>query len=265
MDNTNNKQYWNEYVTYWENKVDETNNKKDVNDKTNSDEILELYYKKLTVEKSDVFLDYGCGSGRLYPIYKKTAGKGNNNYFGIDVSGVCLEHAQSENEGLILNENLKEFDGLHIPFDNGLFDKIICFGVFDACNQKVILRELFRVLKSNGKIMLTGKNNKYFYDDEAALTAEVNARKKGHPNYFTNVHYMEEQLEKHEVKLLETYYFLRRGDFPKNNAVNQIPEVFYEWAILAEKTENYKDFEYEEFSDKYSDTFKEIELLGKHA
>lgn len=257
MDNTNNKQYWNDYVTYWENRVDETNTRKNVNDKTNSDEILEVYYKKLEVKHSDLLLDYGCGSGRLYPIYKRDAGTRESHYFGIDVSMESLKHAQMKYGELDPDTNLKEFDGIHIPFDNGMFDKIICFGVFDACNQNIVLRELLRVLKSQGKMLLTGKNCRYFFDDEAALIAEMNARKKGHPNYFTNVHFMEEQLKRHNVKLHETYYFLRRGDFPKNIAVTRIPEVFYEWAILAEKTENYEDYEYENFSDTYSDTFKE--------
>ena len=50
MDNTNNKKYWDDYVTYWENKVKEANNKKSVKDRTNDDVILETYYKKLNVK-----------------------------------------------------------------------------------------------------------------------------------------------------------------------------------------------------------------------
>ncbi|MCI9033389.1 MAG: class I SAM-dependent methyltransferase [Lachnospiraceae bacterium] len=253
MDNTNNKAYWNNYVTYWENRVKETNEGKEKMDPTSDDVILETYYNKLKVEKGDFFLDYGCGSGRLFTIYSKEFGI-DNNYFGIDVSGICLEHAQKISRGLEIGKNLKEFDGIHIPFDDDFFDKIICFGVFDVCNQEKVIRELFRVLKVGGVLLITGKNNLYFEDDVAASMAEINARKKEHPNYFTDVHNFTIQLQHHNVKLLETYYFLRRGDFPRNQAVigGILPDIFYEWAYLMEKTEKYKDSGYKKFSDKYS-------------
>lgn len=251
MDNTNNKKYWNDYVTYWENKVKEANNKKSVKDRTNDDIILETYYKKLNVKENDKLLDYGCGSGRLYPIYKKEIL--NNNYFGIDISGICLEHAQKQYHGLILDNNLKEFDGVHIPFQDNFFNKIVCFGVFDACHQESVISELFRVLDVEGVLLITGKNKRYYLDDEAALVAEINARKKGHPNYFTDVKNFVFQLLEHNVELLETCYFCRRGDFPKNKKVYDMPERFYEWAFLLKKTYKYKKYEFRDLSYKSSD------------
>ncbi|MCM1216997.1 MAG: class I SAM-dependent methyltransferase [Lachnospiraceae bacterium] len=257
MDNTNNKEYWNNYVTYWENRVKETNEAKEVKDRTNDDFILETYFQSLNVNGMDTFLDFGCGSGRLYPIYRKSIPDENGKYFGLDISGVSLEHAEKMNKGLKVGDNLKEFDGMRIPFENNAFDKIICFGVFDACNQEVIVQELLRVAKNRGGVLLlTGKNNRYFADDEAAMIAEMNARKKGHPNYFTDVYNLTLQLQQHNARIIETYYFLRRGDFPKNRAVYEMPKIFYEWAYLIEKTEEYKDFEYQKFSDKYSLTFQ---------
>lgn len=251
MDNTNNKQYWDDYVTYWENRVREANNGKEIKDKTSNDSILEKYYGLLNVEEKNMFLDFGCGSGRLYPIYRKKVTVGGH-YVGIDISGVCLKHAEKNNEGLKIGENLNEFDGLHIPYENDSFDKIMCFGVFDACNQEQIMWELFRVLRTGGWLLITGKNDRYYEDDEGASIAEVNARKKGHPNYFTDVHDMTKQLKEHGVRLLETYYFLRRGDFPKDRAVREMPEIFYEWAYLLEKAEGYKGYRYQKFSDTYS-------------
>lgn len=260
MDNTNNKQYWNDYVTYWENRVKETNNGKEVKDKTSDDCILEKYYKKLKVEENDIFLDYGCGFGRLYSVYKMNIKERDRDfYFGVDVSRVCLVHAEKENDGLKIGKNLMEFDGLHIPFEDDAFDKMICFGVFDACNQEMVIRELFRVLKAGGRLLITGKNNRYYEDDEGAAVAEVNARKKGHPNYFTDVHSLTAQLIEHNVQLIEKYFFLRRGDFPNDKAVHEMPEIFYEWAYLLEKTSEYKNYEYQKFSDKYSENKKEKE------
>lgn len=255
MDNTNSKEYWNEYVAYWEHRVEEANNKKEVKDKTSDDTLLEIYYKKMNVRKNDIFLDYGCGSGRLYKSYRREFGS-DNNYYGVDISGVCLQHAEKAYDELKIGENIREIDGLHIPFNNGTFDKIICFGVFDACNQEKIIKELLRVLKVGGTLLLTGKNNQYFSDDQAAAIAETNARKKGHPNYFTDVHGFIKQLTGHGVQIQDSYYFLRRGDFSIDKYEKTIPDIFYEWALfLSKQEENLK--EYQQFSNIYSRTFED--------
>ncbi len=36
-----------------------------------------------------------------------------------------------------------------------------------------------------------------------------------------------------------------------------MPEIFYEWAYLLEKTAKYKDYEYRKFSDMYSKNGRE--------
>lgn len=165
----------------------------------------------------------------MYPIYKKrTNNIINRGYYGLDISERELKIAEGNHSDLKIGKSLFEFDGLHIPFDDAFFDKIICFGVFDACDQEKIIKELFRVLKTNGVLFISGKNNNYFEDDKAAIVAEVNARKKGFPNHFTDVHNFTQQLLEHNVKLLNTFYFLRRCGFLLDQAVLEMPEIFYE-------------------------------------
>ena len=151
MKNVNSKEYWNDYVSYWENKVETANTNKNAKDKTCDNDILKTYFRKLNVKDTEKILDYGCGSGRLYSIYKSMLSAETDNYFGIDVSRVCLEHAQMKNPGLEIDRNLWEFDGLNIPFGDNTFDKIICFGVFDVCNQETVIREMLRTLKKQRK------------------------------------------------------------------------------------------------------------------
>ena len=67
-DNTNNKEFWNNYVTYWESKVEEANKDAVAKDKTVDDKLLEVFFDKLNVQPNEKVLDYGCGSCRLYPI-----------------------------------------------------------------------------------------------------------------------------------------------------------------------------------------------------
>lgn len=148
-DNTNNKEYWNEYVSYWENKVKEANTDNKAFDKTSDDMNLERYVSKLEIEENDKVLDFGCGSARLFPIFKDNYY--SSEYIGLDISRICLEHAQEKMIDLEIGKNLFEFDGITIPFESNSFDKIVCFGVFDACNQEIIIQELLRVVKVGGE------------------------------------------------------------------------------------------------------------------
>lgn len=54
-DNTNNKEFWNNYVTYWENKVEQANEEKNAADRTSDDKNLETYFRKLDVTKKISF------------------------------------------------------------------------------------------------------------------------------------------------------------------------------------------------------------------
>lgn len=251
------KEYWEDYASYWEAKVGDANQKEhDTADKTIADELAAHYVGKLKVQETDKFLDFGCGFCRIYPYYKKTT-KCSAGYIGIDIAKAPLQRAMQEYPELTAYQ-LLETDGLYIPLEDGIIDRAICFGVFDACNQEVILRELLRVMKPGGKLLFTGKNAYYQKKDVAALTAEINARKKGHPNYFTSVPDMLKQLQNRSIQIEESYYFLKRGDFPNNQFYTEMPNEFYEWAFLVQKQEAYSDAAFTKFSDAFSDTYKEI-------
>lgn len=257
MDNTNSKEYWNNYVKYWEDKVTEANSKSESGDKTISDLCFINFVTMLQIQTGDKLLDFGCGEARLYPYFRKQYE--NSIYIGADISGIALEHAQNNNNGLEIGRNLYEFDGLTLPFKDDYFDKVVCWGVFDACQQEKILQELFRVIKQNGKILLTGKNNTYFEDDEAAYVAEINARKKGHPNYFSDIHNLIVQLQERGAIIEEQRFFLRRGDFSKNVYECELPDRFYEWLFIIRKGENFDDsMSFEKFSDMYSKVFTKL-------
>ena len=256
MDNTNSKEFWNNYVEYWENKVIEANSKSESCDKTMSDLLFVNYVELLQIQKGEKLLDFGCGTARLYPYFRKQYE--NSIYIGADVSGTTLEHAQRNNEDLQIGRDLYEFDGLNLPFKDGYFDKVVCWGVFDACRQEEILLELFRVIKPNGKILITGKNNTYFEDDEAAYVAEINARKKGHPNYFSDIHNLILQIPKRGAIIEEQRFFFRRCDFAKNIYQSEIPDRFYEWMFILRKSEDFDNsMSFEKFSDMYSKVYFE--------
>ena len=112
------------------------------------------------------------------------------------------------------------------------------------------------MLKIDGKLFISGKNFNYFENDEQALIAEVAARKKGHPNFFTETKSMIDQIILNNNVLIDQYFFERRGDFEKFNYKKEIPERFYEYLLIFRKRNNV--FTLSPFSNKYSSTFKKI-------
>lgn len=256
IDNTNNKEYWENYVSYWKDKVEAANNPEQAKDKTLSDLILKKYLKKLDLVNEDIFLDFGCGFCRIYPYYQEIVKTELNNYYGIDIANLPLELAEMKYPVLKDNKRLSTYDGIHIPYKQEFFDKIVCFGVFDACKQEEILKELLRVLKVNGELLLTGKNNLYHKNDKEAYIAEINAEKKGHPNYFTDVKKMIMLLMESGYTIKENYYFERRGDFQNDKYCTVVPEIFYEWALIIKKNDSTHMLGNSSFSNKFSCTYK---------
>lgn len=252
MTNEDTRQYWEDYVTYWLEKVKESNeNSKEKKDTTVDDELLYTNVARLDFQQGDQVLDYGCGFCRLYPFIK---GLGENKvtYFGVDIAQSPLDYAV--NLYPELKPYLKTLNNERIPYEKDTFDKLVCFGVLDACHQEETIFDILKVLKTGGKALITGKNNNYHSDDELAITAEINARKKGHPNFFTDVRELLKQLEERDVHIEQGYYFERRGDSVQNNYTTIMPENFYEFFVIISKTKEVKE-EFSSFSYKYSKTY----------
>lgn len=87
-------------------------------------------------------LDVGCGL-RPYEIFFPAG-----TYIGIDVP----QSGRSEDG----KKPDREFNGVDIPFEDNHFDAIICTEVLEhAIDPQGVLREMYRVLKPGGKLMLT--------------------------------------------------------------------------------------------------------------
>lgn len=92
--------------------------------------------------ESKKILDVGCGIKPYESLFK------NSDYIGIDV-----EESGHKNEYKKVD---KYFDGKNIPFDDNMFDLVICTQVIEHnLDYKDLLTEIYRVLKRDGDLLLT--------------------------------------------------------------------------------------------------------------
>ena len=111
-------------------------------------------YEK-SLEKVEVtgklVLDVGCGSGLFFGVAAQA-----DVVVGVDVSRKLLlkakEHARETQNAFVL-----QADADHLPFSDRCFDNVFAFTMLQNMpNPDVTLSELRRVIKSNGRVVVTG-------------------------------------------------------------------------------------------------------------
>jgi len=109
------------------------------------DEIVE---RVLTANPKSI-LDLGCGNGN---VLEKIKLKSDADLYGLDLSENMIELAK---EKLGTRVELKVGDAEQLPYDDNQFDVIICNASFHHYpNPDQVLREIRRVLKPNGTLVL---------------------------------------------------------------------------------------------------------------
>jgi ubiquinone/menaquinone biosynthesis C-methylase UbiE len=237
ISNIEREKYWNEdYVNYWRARVEEANKSNaDTSGivagdaKTSADVQYIEAISLLKIGAKDKVLELGCGFGRSLPMLCKAALE----VTAVDISKEMVNAAKEfcKEKNVIFNISPSE----NMPFPDETFDVIVCFAAFDAMYQSETLVEINRVSKMGARVLITGKNDNYFDDDIAAHEAEVGARAKGHPNFFTDVKKLMQNLAKFGFCAEVQKYYLRRGDFANNTTTSTMPEMFYEYLLVLNK------------------------------
>ena len=247
--------YWNgQYFQYWKQRVSEANNGAEcssvvVGDRTTvGDDTVQEHLQSLEIRDGQAILDVGCGYGRLIPLLTRT----ETRVYGTDISAAMIREAKSAYGSMVAELRVEEAERSSFP--DAFFDRIVCWGVFDATHQAGTAHEILRLLKLGGRALITGKCTGYLDDDEAALVAEQNARSKGHPNFFTDYADFARQLPLCGACILEERFYLRRGDFSTNRFTRVRPERFYEYSLIFEKEESSAST-FSSFSSAYSATW----------
>ena len=248
------KAYWsNQYVDYWRARVEEAGvGESDVvkgDSRTEDDSVYQAIFAKWPLRPGNV-VDIGCAWGRMFPMLLEAGLEVS----GLDISAPMIEQARKEWSARPGVAALHDASAEQTPFSDEQFDNLICLAVFDATYQDRAMTEFLRITRPGARLYVTGKNTDYPLDDEEAYRAEIGARGKGHPNYFTRTTKLIEALEADGHRVLTRYLFERRGDFAAFSHGDDLDAPFYEYLLVIERGPEASQLE--PISDEYSRTFE---------
>lgn len=194
-------------------------------------EIILRYTRGLGITSDQEVLEVGCGVGRILRELHDEYGVRPH---GIDPVGKIIAAARDRVGGI--TRSLEVAAAESIPYADAAFDKVLCWGVFDLTDQVAGLRDMARVTKPDGLLLVTGKHDDYFDDDADALAAEEAARRKGIPNHFTDWSALLALAGTVGLRVLRRSTFARRGDFMNDHPDEGDGPRFYEYAVVFQKT-----------------------------
>jgi SAM-dependent methyltransferase len=115
--------------------------------------------KTLKVKKGSSILEIGCGRGQLLNAISERFKTAQLRLFGLDLSSKLSELKEKYNSVL----NWVTADGEKLPFSNQSFDFVIYNGsLHHMPDYELALREAFRVIKTNGHIVIYEPESTFF-------------------------------------------------------------------------------------------------------
>ena len=115
----------------------------------------EMVINLLDLRKGETLLDIGCGTGTLLILAKKKYP--NVAMTGIDIDEKVLGIARKKSQSEKVTIDYIETSSAQLPFTNASFDVIVSSLVFHHLPTEVkkqTLKEIYRVLKSEGRFLL---------------------------------------------------------------------------------------------------------------
>ena len=138
-----------------------------VEDKQITNKEIDLFTEFLGLDKNMVILDLACGQGRHT---LELARRGFRNVNGLDRSHFLIRKAKNICAAEGLTASFKEGDARKLPYQADTFDLVMIlgnsFGYFESTEDDIkILKEVFRILKPNGRFLIDVADGNYLRDN----------------------------------------------------------------------------------------------------
>ena len=105
----------------------------------------------LAIDAGARVLDLGCGTGHIFPLLWRIIGT-HGHIDALDLSREMLRHAASTQYP---PTNLICGAAETLPLKDGLWDAVICLGVFPHFTDRAAaLREIYRILRPGGRLAI---------------------------------------------------------------------------------------------------------------
>ncbi|AJF61352.1 TPA: class I SAM-dependent methyltransferase [Candidatus Woesearchaeota archaeon] len=125
---------------------------------------LEIITNKINRNGHQKILDAGCGEGHL--IARMHSRNQSNEYYGIDITEIALKKARQR----CSYATIRKMDLSELGFKNDSFDIITCTEVIEHIYEYTeVFKEFRRVLKDNGRLILTFPNENMWTLSRALL------------------------------------------------------------------------------------------------
>lgn len=114
--------------------------------------------QRLRLTPEAKLLDVGCGTGRHLLELSRFPGT----FIGLDLAREDLRKTQymfqltARQRPIVADVDLMQGDGEQLPFDDGLFDYVLCTETLEHVpDDRAVLRELVRVLRPGGVLVIS--------------------------------------------------------------------------------------------------------------
>ena len=168
------------------------------------------------LDKKKVLLDLGCGNGHHLYYLSSSIGRG----IGVDFSTKMIEQAE---RGL---QEIDSLDNLEFMVDRAqelksiedqTADIVICIGSFEHMLQRqLVLKQVYRVLKSRGQFTLMTPNGGYVWYRHLAPLLGAQTRHLS-TDQFLRISELKKMLSKQNFSIRQSgnWTFIPRGDMNK--------------------------------------------------
>ncbi len=128
---------------------------------------VDLFTRVLKLSPEDRVLDLCCGHGRHT---LELARRGFKNVEGLDISRYLVQKARSQAKREGLRIRFRIGDARKLPYHENAFDVVMIlgnsFGYFETIEEDMrVLREVFRVLKPYGRILIDVADGEYLREN----------------------------------------------------------------------------------------------------